>query len=134
LPPGCTSDPEACDPDPTIQVDSWEQAEDWLNEKFGGEKQVPFDVDGEIRWVDNLTPEDVAQEAKFGQQGLNEFVEQEIQKDLDLWGNQQVSGVQWWFFTSSEAGGPSGPLLQYLYNQGIEVFLDGVPWSPPGVL
>jgi RHS repeat-associated protein len=110
-------------------VDSWQQAEEWLNDQFGGRQQVRFDVEGETRIVDNLTPDNIAQEAKFGEQSLSAVMEQ-IHMDLDLLAETQIDGIQWWFFTSPEGGTASEELLEYLYDQNIRVFVDGVPWEP----
>jgi len=90
---------------------------------------VRFDVEGETRIVDNLTPDNIAQEAKFGEQSLSAVMEQ-IHMDLDLLAETQIDGIQWWFFTSPEGGTASEELLEYLYDQNIRVFVDGVPWEP----
>ena len=62
-------------------------------------------------------------EAKYGYQGLSSTIKKEIQKDAWLLKTKKVAKVQWHFYWSavSKSGGPSGPLLKELINNGFEV-------------
>ena len=87
-PHGCGGPGSTCRTSNGSPVDSWQAAEQWLNEQFGGQPQAPLNLeDGQIIEVDNLTPERIGQEAKFGQQSLNEEMEQQIQNYMEAWGD-----------------------------------------------
>ena len=65
----------------------------------------------------------VIAEAKYGYQGLSQFIQTEIARDAWLLETKQVKAVEWHFYVSqiTGKGGPSGPLLQALLEAGIKV-------------
>jgi RHS repeat-associated protein len=62
-------------------------------------------------------------EAKYGYQGLSEFIKTEIARDAWLLETGRVKAVEWHFYVSQVTGkgGPSGPLLEALLEAGITV-------------
>ena len=66
----------------------------------------------------------VIAEAKYGYQGLSEFIKTEIARDAWLLETGKVKIVEWHFYVSqiTGKGGPSGPLLEALLEAGIKVF------------
>jgi hypothetical protein len=105
---------------------SWQEAEGWLNEQYGGQAQVRFNTSDGSRVVDNLTEEGVAQESKYGYQELDDRLSRQIVKDVEL-ANTPTSGVnsvEWHFFESSISGvGPGPQLIQALQGAGIRIVI-----------
>ena len=62
-------------------------------------------------------------EAKYGYQGLSEFIKTEIARDAWLLETGKIKVVEWHFYVSqiTGKGGPSGPLLEALLKAGIKV-------------
>ena len=102
---------------------NWQQAEQGLRDAYNGIKQV-FSTPYGNRVVDCYRPEtNVIMEAKYGFQGLSQFIKQEIAKDAWLLQNGIVNRVEWHFYYSqiSETGGLTSPLLDELINNGIHI-------------
>ena len=74
------------------------------------------------------TDKGIAQEAKYGSQSLNSNTMMQIEKDLELaeTPSSGVKSVQWYFCENAAGQGPSLNLVNYLINNGIEVFVNGV--------
>jgi len=81
------------------------------------------------RFVDAYNPlSKTATEVKYGRKALTNFIERQVEKDVDLLANNpSVKKVVWKFFTSAATGegGPTAPLLKLLLNSNIEVWVDG---------
>jgi RHS repeat-associated protein len=62
-------------------------------------------------------------EAKYGYQGLSQFIQTEIARDSWLLQQGKVNVVEWHFYISQVTGkgGPTGPLLKALLDAGIKV-------------
>lgn len=62
-------------------------------------------------------------ETKYGKASLSEFIKTEIERDALLLKNGEVNKVEWHFFVSEKTGkgGPTKPLLEALFEAGIEV-------------
>jgi hypothetical protein len=85
---------------------------------------VTFQTALGARRVDVLTQQGLAIESKVGYTTLRTSIQLQIDKDVLLMQNPQISGVQWMFSRSATTGlvGPSNPLAQALAKAGI-------PWS-----
>ena len=128
-PPQCIGTKRACWGSRNTQINSWKKAEDWVNERYGGQQRVyKMTRAGGYRIIDNLTEDNIAQEVKYGRQDLDSDIQSQIDKDVWLMHNEGtgVNSVQWHFFTNAFGGGPGQPLLQELLQSGIEVFVNGV--------
>jgi len=91
--------------------------------KHAGQIQVTQETSLGNRVIDNLTPDGVAQESKFGSQSLNNDTAMQAAKDVELMrtpGNG-ITDVEWHFFPNATGGGPSQPLVDLLQNVGIKV-------------
>lgn len=73
------------------------------------------------RFIDQLSPDNVAHESKVGYTTLTKFIKTQILKDAELIRNGNISGAYWHFFTSGVTGkgGASQPLLDFLSDHGI---------------
>jgi RHS repeat-associated protein len=127
-PPQCIGTKRACWGSRNTQINSWKKAEDWVNERYGGQPRVYKPTRLGYRIIDNLTEDNIAQEVKYGRQDLDSDIQSQIDKDVLLMHNEGtgVNSVQWHFFTNAFGGGPGQPLLQELLQSGIEVFVNGV--------
>ena len=69
------------------------------------------------------TTKKVIAEAKYGYQALSQFIQSEIARDAWLLETEKVKVVEWHFYVSQVTGkgGPSGPLLEALFEAGIKV-------------
>jgi hypothetical protein len=111
----------------TARPTTWQQAEQALRNQFQGLKKT-FSTSFGDRQVDCYTPDRVAREAKFGQQGLSEGLDEhsirlEIEKDKELLRSKQVDAVEWHFYENPETGtaGWSSPLGDALRDAGFRV-------------
>lgn len=78
------------------------------------------------RFVDVLSPDNIAHESKVGYTTLTKFVEKQILKDAELVKSKEFSGAVWHFFRSAVTGqiGPSQPLVDLinsLKDKGINI-------------
>ena len=101
------------------------EGEEYLLKTLGGESQKYINTPYGRRFIDVFS-DGVAHESKVGYASLTDFVKKQIQKDVyarDVLGT--VDDVVWHFFESGVTGkqGPSGPLMDYLIENGIEVIL-----------
>lgn len=105
----------------TIIYSNWQKAEQALRYAFSGVSKV-FNTPFGQRIVDCFS-KNVAREAKYGYQGLSQFIQQEINKDAWLLNNGYIKSVEWHFYVSrvTGKGGPSGPLLKELLAKGFKV-------------
>lgn len=87
----------------------------------GSRTEVTFQTALGARRVDVLTPQDLAIESKVGYSTLDKSIQLQIDKDVLLMQNGDVSGVEWMFSRSASTGlvGPSNPLAQALAKAGI---------------
>lgn len=94
--------------------------EDELEKLFGGQPQDYFKTTNGDRYVDQLA-DGIAHESKVGYTSLSKRVKTQITKDAELINSGQIDGAHWHFFTSGVTGkgGASGPLLDYLTENGI---------------
>jgi hypothetical protein len=66
----------------------------------------------------------MAREAKFGPQGQSDFIQNEINKDVELRNTRAVKDVEWHFYENVDGGiGPSGPLADALRDARIRIVL-----------
>ena len=86
-----------------------------------GKSQAYFKTSQGGRYIDQLA-DGIAHESKVGYVTLNKRVKVQIEKDVELINTGQIEGAHWHFFTSDVTGkgGASGPLLNYLSENGIE--------------
>ncbi|MDY7560891.1 hypothetical protein QN382_22865 [Pseudomonas sp. 10B1] len=93
--------------------------------ELGGRPQVSFQTTQGIRVVDQLDPNNIANEAKVGYTKLDTNTALQISKDAELLKTEVVNGVTWNFFTSpvTGQGGPSPSLLKALVDAGIKVLV-----------
>ena len=72
--------------------------------------------------IDNLTSDYVAQEAKNDSQSLESGIIVQINNYVELMNTpgSGVNSVEWHFYPTAN-GGPSGPLLNHLLNNGIKI-------------
>jgi Domain of unknown function (DUF4157) len=106
-----------------VKPQTWQEAEDALRKEFSGQKKT-FVRLGENREVDCSTADGMSREAKFGPQGLTDFIKNEINKDVELRNTGAVKAVEWHFYENVEGGiGPSSPLADALRNNGIRIVL-----------
>lgn len=105
----------------TVIYSNWQQAEQALRKAYNGIMQT-FNTPFGKRIVDSFS-RNVIREAKCGYQGLSQFIQQEINKDVWILNNTSVKSIEWHFYWSqvSNSGGPSGPLLKELLRHGIKV-------------
>ena len=98
-----------------------QSAEKALRTAYNGTKAT-FNTPWGKRVIDSYS-KNVIREAKYGYQGLSEFIQQEINKDVWILNNTSVKRIEWHFYWSSvsNSGGPSGPLLKELARCGIKV-------------
>ncbi len=101
---------------------SWRTAEDAARHLYEAVKKV-FDTPLGRRYVDAYS-DNIIREIKYGYQSLSSFIEKEIEKDLWILNNTNVTGIEWHFYQSAVSGtiGASDPLLQKLLELGIKVF------------
>ncbi len=105
---------------------TWQESEEWLNAKYGGEPQVRFDTSLGPRTIDNFTDEGILQEAKSGYTDLTESIERQIDKEIELVNTpgNGVNSAEWHFFESSVSGiGPSPSLINALQEGVIKIFV-----------
>lgn len=78
-----------------------------------------------MRFVDRLTPGNIANEAKVGYTSLDSFTKTQVVKDIELMKTGVVNGVTWHFYTSpvTGMGGPSPGLLKMLNDADIKVVI-----------
>jgi hypothetical protein len=106
---------------PPPQPQTWQEAEDALRKEFGG-RMREFPLLGENRRVDCYTDDGVAREAKFGPQGLSDFIEAEIAKDVELRDSGAIEDIEWHFYLNAKGeGGPYGPLRDALTSNNIRI-------------
>jgi hypothetical protein len=106
-----------------VQPQTWQEAEDALRKEFSGQKKT-FVLRGENRDVDCFSADGISREGKFGPQGLTDFIQNEINKDVELRNAGAVKAVEWHFYENVDAGiGPSGPLADALRRAGIRIVL-----------
>ena len=105
----------------TVVYSSWQKAEQALRSAYNGISKA-FDTPFGRRIVDSYS-KNIIREAKYGYQGLSQFIQQEINKDVWILNNTNVKSIEWHFYWSqvSNSGGPSGPLLKELARCGIKV-------------
>ena len=105
----------------TVIYSNWQQAEQALRKAYKGIVQT-FNTPFGKRIVDSFS-RNVIREAKYGYQGLSQFIQEEINKDVWILNNTGVKSIEWHFYWSqvSNSGGPSGPLLKDLFRHGIKV-------------
>lgn len=101
-------------------------AENFLNDTYGGSQQAYFPTSTGGRYIDNLV-DGIAMESKVGRTSLSSRVRNQIAKDVELM-NTPGSGVdeiEWHFFTSPTTGnnGPTGPLRTALVDAGINIVI-----------
>jgi filamentous hemagglutinin len=92
---------------------------------LGGQRQVGFQTDQGVRIVDQLTPDNIANESKVGYTVLDADTLLQVSKDTELLNSGVVNGVTWHFFTSpvTGLGGPSPTLYNALTNAGIKMVI-----------
>ena len=105
-----------------IIYDNWQKAEQSLRNAFNGVSRTINTPYGK-RIIDSFS-NNTAREAKYGYQGLSQFIRTEINKDAWLLKNGYVKKVEWHFYVSkvTSKGGPSAPLLNELLKNGFKVF------------
>lgn len=101
------------------------EGEEYLFKMLGGETQKYINTPFGKRFID-VFADGVAHESKVGYASLTDFVKKQVQKDVyarDVLG--EVDDIVWHFFESGVTGkqGPSGPLYDYLIENGIEVII-----------
>ncbi|MGO4569430.1 hypothetical protein AB4Z52_31390 [Rhizobium sp. 2YAF20] len=92
---------------------------------LGGQSQRPFDTTLGTRVVDQLTEDNIANEAKTGYASLDADTMLQVAKDAELLAKRRVEGVTWNFYTSPVTGivGPSQPLIDALTKAGIKIVI-----------
>ncbi|WP_230961887.1 filamentous hemagglutinin N-terminal domain-containing protein [Burkholderia anthina] len=92
---------------------------------LGGQRNVSFPTTEGMRFVDQLTPGNIANEAKVGYTSLDSFTKTQVLKDIELMKTGAVNGVAWHFYTSpvTGMGGPSPGLLKMLNDANIKVVI-----------
>ncbi len=77
------------------------------------------------RFIDQLSPDNIAHESKVGYTTLTRFVKKQILKDAELIENGTINGAIWHFFKSGVTGkgGASQPLLRFLTKHGIKYII-----------
>jgi len=87
--------------------------------------QASFETTQGIRFVDQLTLDNVANESKVGYTSLDADTALQVSKDTELLNTNVVNGVTWHFFTSPVTGlnGPSPGLYNALTNAGINIVI-----------
>ena len=100
---------------------SWQAAEQGLRNAYRGIKRSLETPMGR-RIVDSFSKR-VIREAKYGYQGLSQFIQREIDKDVWLLNNTDIKRVEWHFYWSqvSNTGGLSAPLRNELLRHGIKI-------------
>jgi hypothetical protein len=106
-----------------VKPTTWQEAENALRQEFSGQKKR-FVLHGENREVDCLGADGISREAKFGHQGLTDFIQNEITKDVELRDTGAVKAVEWHFYENVNGRiGPSGALADALRRAGIRIVL-----------
>lgn len=74
------------------------------------------------RFIDQLSPDNIAHESKVGYTTLTQRVKTQILKDAELIKTEEINGAHWHFFTSGVTGkgGASQQLLDFLTENGIK--------------
>lgn len=100
---------------------TWQEAEDYLRQQFGGQKQR-FETNWGVRESDCFTPDRISREAKFGPQSYSKDIQSEIKKDVDLMQSGTTKSTEWHFYENPNTGaGPNGPLARALENAEIKI-------------
>jgi len=101
---------------------SWQEAEQFLRDTYGGGSATKETSPGG-RVLDNLTPNGVAQESKFGSQSLDNDTAMQIAKDIELMRTPSsgVKQVEWHFFPNAN-GGPARRSLKLYITPALDVF------------
>ncbi|WP_229656704.1 two-partner secretion domain-containing protein [Burkholderia pseudomallei] len=112
-------------PNPPSGIGATGQIGETALQSLGGQSQVTFQTSQGIRVVDQLTPSNIANEAKVGYTYFDANTATQISKDVELMKTGAVNGVTWNFYTSpvTGKGGPSPDLLKVLTNAGIKVVI-----------
>ena len=104
-----------------VLYSSWQKAEQALRTAYNGISKTYTTPYGK-RIIDSYS-KNIAREAKYGYQGLSQFIQDEINKDAWLLKTGRVKAVEWHFYLSqvTSKGGPSAPLLKELLEKGFKV-------------
>lgn len=115
--------PESFLPNPPTGIGSTGQIGEDALKLLGGTSQKTFETSLELRVVDQLDLNNIANEAKVGYTSLDASTALQISKDAELLSTRSVDGVTWNFYTSpvTGQGGPSVNLLKALTEAGIKV-------------
>ncbi|MBB5610992.1 adhesin HecA-like repeat protein [Janthinobacterium sp. S3M3] len=112
-------------PNPTSSIGVTGQIGESDLKSLGGQSQVSLPTSKGLRFVDQLTVNNIANEAKVGYATLDTFTALQVSKDAELLQTRAVNGVVWNFYTSpvTGKGGPSAALLKALTDAGIKVII-----------
>lgn len=119
----------AADSGGLIAYESWQAAEQTLRNAINSGSSIlerSFNTPFGKRIVDAYnTSKGLIAEAKYGYQGLSNFIRTEIARDSWLLAQEVVNRVEWHFYYSeiSQSIGPSFPLLKALQEAGIHVVI-----------
>ncbi|WP_419762447.1 DUF637 domain-containing protein [Burkholderia contaminans] len=112
-------------PNPATGIGATGQIGESALAALGGQRNVSFPTTEGMRFVDRLTPGNIANEAKVGYTSLDSFTKTQVVKDIELMKTGVVNGVTWNFYTSpvTGMGGPSPGLLKMLNDADIKVVI-----------
>ncbi|WP_244114099.1 filamentous hemagglutinin N-terminal domain-containing protein [Burkholderia contaminans] len=112
-------------PNPATGIGATGQIGESALAALGGQGNVSFPTTEGMRFVDRLTPGNIANEAKVGYTSLDSFTKTQVVKDIELMKTGVVNGVTWHFYTSpvTGMGGPSPGLLKMLNDADIKVVI-----------
>ena len=108
-------------------------AEKALRRLTNGEK-AGLRTSAGMRYIDSLDDSRIAHEAKVGATGLSDFVGRQVEKDLLLFRDKRINGIQWHFYRSPITGklGPTPELRALLETYNIPIVMHDEVIKPKG--